>query len=222
MRSKTPHRPAALVMAAVLGASVVAAPVREAHADDVSSTGKGIGGGALLGGEVVWIVEGIAGVHSGWAYAIGGILGAGGGGVGGYFVEKGSSDGKAPMYMLAGGLALVIPAVVLMLNGTRYQPEEGATEDRTPVGPPAEPGAPGTSITGQPNAGAAPTPAPPPPAPPPTEPPPQSLLDLHKGSFRIGVPLPDVRPAFTVSETVQYGLRSGGTELRMPVLHVTF
>jgi hypothetical protein len=218
MRSKTPHRPAALVMAAVLGASVVAAPLREAHADDVSSTGKGIGGGALLGGEVVWIVEGIAGVHSGWAYAIGGILGAGGGGVGGYFVEKGSSDGKAPMYMLAGGLALVIPAVVLMLNGTRWQPEEGATEDRTPVGPPAEPGSPGTSITGQPNAGAAPTPAPPPPAPPP----PQSLLDLHRGSFRIGVPLPDVKPAFTVSETMQYGLRTQGTELRMPVLHVTF
>jgi hypothetical protein len=222
MRSKTPHRPAALVMAAVLGASVVAAPLREARADDVSSTGKGIGGGALLGGEVVWIVEGIAGVHSGWAYVIGGVLGAGGGGVGGYFVEKGSSDGKAPMYMLAGGLALVIPAVVLMLNGTRWQPEEGATEDRTPVGPPAEPGSPGTSITGQPNAGAAPTPAPPPPAPPPAAPPPQSLLDLHRGSFRIGIPLPDVKPAFTVSETMQYGLRTQGTELRMPVLHVTF
>jgi hypothetical protein len=222
MRSKTPHRPAALVMAAVLGASIVGAPLREARADDVSSTGKGIGGGALLGGEVVWIVEGIAGVHSGWAYVIGGVLGAGGGGVGGYFVEKGSSDGKAPMYMLAGGLALVIPAVVLMLNGTRFQPEEGATEDRTPVGPPAEPGAPGNSITGQPTGAAPAPPAPPPPAPPPAEPPPQSLLDLHRGSWRLGVPLPDVKPAFSVSETMQYGLRTQGTELRMPVLHVTF
>jgi len=215
MRSPTLHRPVALAMAALVGASIVAAPLREARADDVSPTGKGIAGGALLGGEAVWIVEGIIGVHSGWAYVIGGVLGAGGGGVGGYFIEKGSSDGKAPMYMLAGGLALVIPAVVLMLNGTRFQPEEGAAEDRTPVGPPAEPGA-----------APAPVPAPPgvapPPTPPPAAPPPSSLLDLHRGTFRVGVPFPDVKPSFSVAETKQYGVRNNGTELQMPVLHVTF
>ena len=59
------HRPAALAMAAVLGATVMAAPLREARADDVSPTGKGIVGGALLGAEVPVIIEGIAGVHSG-------------------------------------------------------------------------------------------------------------------------------------------------------------
>lgn len=224
MRSKSLDRCAALGMAAVLGVSVVALP-REARADDeVSSTGSavtGIGGGALLGGEVVWIVEGIAGVRSGWAYLIGGVLGAAGGGAGGYFVEKGSSDGKAPTYMLAGGLGLIIPAVVLMLNGTRYQPEEGATEDRPPAGPPAEPGVPGNSITGAPGTTATP-PSPPAPAPPAPAPPPQSLLDLHGGSFRVGVPFPNVKAVFTVSETMQYGLRSQGAELRMPVLHMTF
>jgi hypothetical protein len=132
MAFSTKHRPAAFVMAAILGATVVAAPLREARADEVSSTGKGITGGALLGAEVPVIIEGIAGVHSGWVYLISAIVGAGGGGLGGYEVEKGSSDGTAPMYLLAGGLALVIPAVVLTLNATRYQPEEGATEDRTP------------------------------------------------------------------------------------------
>jgi hypothetical protein len=104
------------------------------------------------------------------------------------------------MYMLAGGLALVIPAVVLTLNATRYQPEEGATEDRTP-GPMAEPGAPGSnSITGTPSG--APAPPPPPPAAvpaPPAPPPPQSLLDVHHGAFRLGVPALAVTPAFTVA-----------------------
>jgi hypothetical protein len=219
MRAK--HRPVAFALAAVLGATVVAAPLREARADEVSSTGKGIAGGALLGAEVPVIIEGIAGVHSGWVYLISAIVGAGGGGVGGYEIEKGSSDGKAPMYILAGGLALVIPAVVLTLNATRYQPEEGATEDRTP-GPAAEPGAPGGSsiTTGMPPGG--PPPPPPPPVPVPAPPPPQSLLDVHHGSFRLGVPVVDVKPSFTVAEAKAYGLRDNPAELRLPVLHIAF
>jgi hypothetical protein len=223
------HRPAALATAAVLGLTVLAAPLREARADDVSPTGKGIVGGGLLGAEAVTIVEALVGVKSPWAYVIGGVVGAGGGAVGGYFVEQGSSDGRAPMYMLAGGLALVIPAVVLTLNATRWQPEEGATEDHTPVGPAAEPGTPGGSVTGAPETGPA-APATPPPAtesaPPPAAapapaPPPQSLLDVHEGSFRLGVPVPDVRPLFSVAEQRQYGMKQE-TEFRMPVLHVTF
>jgi hypothetical protein len=219
------HRPAALALAAVLGATVVAAPLREARADNVSPTGKGVAGGALLGAEVPMIVEGIAGVHSGWVYLISAIVGAGGGGVAGYEIEKGSTDGMAPMYMLAGGLALVIPAVVLTLNATRYQPEEGATEDRTP-GPMAEPGAPGgSSITGTPPGAPAPAPPPPPPAAvpaPPAPPPPQSLLDVHHGAFRLGVPVLDVKPSFTVAEAKAYGLRDNPAELRLPVLHIAF
>jgi hypothetical protein len=215
------HRPAALALAAVLGATVVAAPLREARADEVSPTGKGIVGGGLLGAEVPMIVEGIAGVHSGWVYLISAVVCAGGGAVGGYEVEKGSSDGEAPMYMLAGGLALVIPAVVLTLNATRYQPEEGATEDRTP-GPAAEPGAPGgSSITSAPSS--APPPPPPAVAPaPPPPPPPQSLLDFHQGAFRMGVPVVAVKPSFSVTEAKAYGLRDNPAELHLPVLHVAF
>jgi hypothetical protein len=229
MASSNKHRPVAFAMAAVLGASVVAGPLREARADDVSPTGKGIVGGSLLGAEVPIIIESIAGVHSGWVYVISAIVGAGGGGVAGFEVEQNSNDGKAPMYMLAGGLALVIPALVLTLNATRYQPEEGATEDRAPTGPVAEPGAPGgSSITGTP----VPPPAPPPPAPvvtPPPPPVPQSMLDVrvHKGdaagaAFRLGVPVPDVKPAFSVAEARAYGLRDNPSAFFVPVLHVAF
>jgi hypothetical protein len=229
------YRPAALATAFVLGAGLFVGHSTEARADNVSPTGKGIAGGALLGGEVVTITEAIIGVRAGWAYIVGGLAGAAAGGVGGYFVEQGTSNGQVPMYMLAGGLALVIPAVVLSLDATRYRPEEGATEDRTPAGPPAEPGVPGASIS-SPSAAPAPAAAPaapaaapaapaPSPAPSTTPPPPstpQSFLDLHEGNLRLGVPVPSIMPSFTPQEQKTYGLVKNEAEFRMPVLHVTF
>jgi hypothetical protein len=239
MTSARTFRPAVLATAALFGMTTLAAPLREARADNVSPTGKGITGGALLGAEVVTIVESLVGVRAGWAYAVGAVVGAGGGGVGGYFVEKGSSDGKAPTYMLAGGLGLIIPALVLVLNATRYMPAEGAVEDNTPTAPAAEPGVPGGSVTGAPPDVASPPPPAAPEAPSPTPPPQskaprhpggpraaqgavaESLVDVSEGAFRMGVPVPDVRPVFTVAEQRQYGMR-GETELRLPVFHVAF
>jgi hypothetical protein len=240
-----PYRHAALAAAVVVASTAVTAPSRVARADDVSPTGKGIAGGALLGAEVVTMVEAIAGVRPGWAYAVGAIVGAGGGGVGGYFAEQGSTDGKVPMYLLAGGLALVIPAVVLTLNATRYMPEEGTTEDNAPTGPSAEPGVPGGSVgAGAPAGAPAPAPASPAPAPAPqsllpagtpsrspsrlsvgapapTGPTPTAMFDLSPKTLRIGVPGAEVRPVFSVAEQRQYGMQ-GGTELRLPVVHVAF
>ncbi|MGD0678951.1 MAG: hypothetical protein ABSC94_26400 [Polyangiaceae bacterium] len=200
---------AVLALAVLCGSTLLTSP-RDARADDVSPVGKGAVGGGLLGAEVVTITEGLAGARPGWAYAVGAVAGAGGGAVGGYFIERASfsNDGRVPTYMLAGGLALIIPALVITLNATRYVPEQGATEDNVPGGPAAEPGTPGGSVVA-------------PPSSPPAAPPPQSLLDMHEGSLRMGVPLPDVRPVFTVAEQLQYGMRSE-SELRVPVLHVTF
>jgi hypothetical protein len=212
------HRSAIFATAALVGA-VVLAPGREARADNVASTPKGTVGGALLGAEVVTITESLFGARPGWAYAVGAIVGAGGGGAAGYAIDQGSTDGKVPMYLLAGGLALIIPALVLSLNATRYLPEEGATEDNVPTGPPAEPGVPGAGVGGS----AAPV-APPSPPPPPTSAapePPRSILDLGNGAARLGVPVPDVRPVFSTAEQRQYGMHAA-TELRMPVLHVVF
>jgi hypothetical protein len=230
----------AAVTALAVGAATLTTNVPTAHADEVSPKGKGIVGGALLGAEVVTIPMAIFGVRSGWAYAIGGGLGAIGGGVGGYFVESASfaSDGRVPVYMLAGGMALVIPALVLTLNATRYHPSEDATEDRAPTnGPAADPGAKGGSVViGAPPAGGAPatTPAP---APTPTPAPagggtpsaPQSLIDVwapqgssaEAKSVRVGVPMPDVRPVYSMAEQKKLGV-PGQTELRMPLFKVTF
>jgi hypothetical protein len=217
--SSGPFRLSALATAVLVSGASLVGSERTARADNVSPDGKGIVGGGLLGAELVTIVEGIADVRSGWAYGIGAIVGAGGGAVGGYFVEQNSTDGRVPTYLLAGGLALIIPAVVLTLNGTRYRPQEGATDDNTPpAGPSAEPGAPGGGVLG---------PQQHPSSPPPTsslpskEPPALSLVDVRGGELRMGVPAVDVRPVFSMTEQRQYGMHAQ-TELRMPMLRVVF
>jgi hypothetical protein len=48
------------------------------------------------------------------------------------------------------------------------------------------------------------------------------LLDVHHGAFHLGVPVIDVKPAFTVAEAKAYGLRDNPAELRLPVLHIAF
>jgi hypothetical protein len=237
MTRSTKSRVSAFAMSALVGFSLTSfAP--HAKADEVSPTGKGIVGGALLGGEVVTITEAIIGVRPAWPYLLGGGLGAVGGGIGGYFVEQASSDGRAPVYMLAGGLALVIPAIVLTLNATRFQPSEEATEDKPPANAPeANPGAAGGSVlTGPSGAGGASTPTPPvstPPAttPAPNPPPPAGtpgppaaplgMFDIGGGALRLGLPVPEVRPMYSLREQKAYGLPNG-TEFRMPVFHLTF
>jgi len=207
-------RVTALGLAALVGFTTLTSLAPEARADEVSPTGKGIAGGALLGGEVVTITESLIGVQSGWAYVVGGVLGAGAGGVGGYFVEQSTVNGQGPVYMLAGGVALLIPALVLSLNATRYRPSEGATEDHPPADTPAaDPGNSKGSIV---------SPGPAKPATPAAT----SLLDVRvvgEGSdgLRLGVPVPDVRAMYSVREQAAYGLPSR-TEVRMPVLAVTF
>lgn len=208
----------ALGTASALGFTSLVSFAPAARADEVASSPKGLIGGALLGGEVVSIGESLIGFHSGWAYLIGDVVGAGGGAVGGYFIDKGSSNGVGSMVMFAGGLALFIPAVVLTLNATRYQGSENATEDKPPVNAPeANPGTPGGSMV---SPGAAPPPSPSP-APPPAAAPPSSLLDVRPGAIRIGMPVPEVRMMYSLREQQQYGLPQR-TEVRMPVFAVSF
>lgn len=114
-------RHASWIAAALFAGTALAST--PASAEPVSATGKGVTGGALLGAEIAMIPQAIIGVDKWWAYAIGGGVGAVAGGVGGYFVETQVSTAEPSLYMLAGGMALVIPTVVLTLNATAYKPE---------------------------------------------------------------------------------------------------
>ncbi|GAC1550858.1 MAG: hypothetical protein NVS3B10_13740 [Polyangiales bacterium] len=183
MRAAASSRIRAYALGAVAAGTVFLGAPPAAHADQVKPTGKGIVGGAFLGGEVVVFVEAIAGVRSSAAYLVGAGAGAVAGGVGGYFVEQAVSDGRIPAYMLAGGLALIVPALVVALDQTRYLPTEGAREDRPMQSlPPSDPGRPGgSSVVGAetapstpaaaPPSAVTPTPSTPPATPPPATPP---------------------------------------------------
>jgi hypothetical protein len=216
--SKTFTKAAFAATAAVATFFALASAPKEAAAQEtVSPTAKGIVGGALLGAEVVTIGESIVGVRPTWAYLVGAGVGGIGGGVGGYFIEQSSSDGKAPLYLLAGGLVMAVPALVLTLNATRYIPTDSKTEDRPPSGPAPDPGPGGSNAAGGSVSNTSDTAKP---APPPA-PAPQSLLDVHTGTFRMGMPVPDVRPVFTTAQQKQFGMKQE-TEVRFPVVHVTF
>src|SRR5260221_1653275 len=121
------------VAAAAAFTAVLAAPGEASAAGPVQTWGKGTAGGALLGAEVVVIPLGAAGVNRGWPYFVFGGLGLVGGAVGGYFVDKkfavdtttGTGGPAEPsLYMLAGGMALIIPAVIVSLNATAYKPPD--------------------------------------------------------------------------------------------------
>ncbi len=234
----------ATVLAALAASAILAVP-GSAKAEEVKPTAKGIVGGAFLGGELVVFGEALFGVRSTAAYLIGAGAGAAAGGVGGYFVEQAVEDGRIPAYMLAGGLALLIPAIVVGLDATRYMPTEGAREDKPVTAPPPDPGKPGgSSVVGAepgtppaaaPGPGSATTPTTPP-SPAPTTPPPgaggggtqapqgpqSSLFNLKSGGFYMGVPLPEVRPVLGSAERARMGVENRGSELRFPVVRVTF
>ena len=204
-------------------AAVLMTQAAPSFAEEVPATGKGIVGGALLGGELVMLVEAAFGVKSGWVYILSGVVGAGAGGFGGSVLEK-EADAKVSVYMLAGGMALVIPTTVAVLQATSYSPPEDYTEDKPSAPFPAsEP----------PKAAPGPPPAtgPSSPAPGPTSlryhwregkmKIPVGLVDLDEGAFKVAVPAVELRPVYRVDELQKYGLEQKH-ELRVPVFAATF
>lgn len=156
--SKAVH---ALSLAGVIGALALAAP-GTAHAqtgNTVSPTGKGIAGCALLGAEVVTLIEAAAGARPHWAYAVGAGLGAVAGGVGGYFLEQAAEGDTTLTGLTVGtlvlGLGAFIPSFIAYRSATAYDPTTDAqNEDNAPAAGPLDE----STTTG--TAGSTPTTAP--------------------------------------------------------------
>ncbi len=212
------------LVSSTVGAAVAVAVLvgsRGASADEVQPTGKGIAGGALLGAEVVILGEAAIGARSAWWYALGLAAGGGGGGYLGWRIEQGG-DGKTSLYMLAGGMALVIPTTVAMLQATSYHPPDDYTEDRPSTAfPDADP------VRATP--GAVPAAAPPAPTSSlhmhwssPSRPVALGLVDVAStGALSLSVPAVEVRPLYTQVEQQQFGVAQAA-EVRMPVVAGTF
>jgi hypothetical protein len=109
----------------------------ECHAQSTSTqtTAKGIAGGALLGSEITLMTGAAFGLKPAWAYLVGGVAGGAAGAYAGYHIAHGNSS-KPPAFMLAGGIALVMPTIISVLTATHYDPEhqrqEPASDDPAP------------------------------------------------------------------------------------------
>jgi hypothetical protein len=205
------------LVASVLALSALSAGVAAtsiAHADDQPDpTGKGIAGGILLGSEVVLAVEAAIDVEPAWAYVVGGLAGAAGGGVAGYYIEQ-DADPKLPLLMLASGMALAIPTTVAVLSATAYEPPNDYVEDEKPSDEPvADPPRP---VGATPTSGAVRrrhtanhrrvVPA---------------LIDVEPERVTLSVPAVELRDVYSKKEVASFGLTQA-TEVRIPVLSVVF
>jgi hypothetical protein len=204
----------------------------ESHASPKATIGCG-----LLGAELVLGVEAAVGVQNPWVYVGGGVVGAGAGAVGGYFIDQ-EDNPRTSMLLLAAGLTLAIPTTVAVLSATSYEPPADYLEDKPPADEPvADPPQPSTP-------GATPAPAtttPPPsttPAPtgqaprtrrvarrtavlPPLRLTPPAIIDFSPDMLALRVPALEIRDSYSQKELAMFGVRQAA-EFRVPVLNVAF
>lgn len=90
--------------------------------DPVDARFIGAIGGAALGAEAIMCIEGAVGVDKIWPYVTLPWIGALGGGVGGYFLERRSPGGAVAL--LISSIALVIPTAILVKSAMAFDPEE--------------------------------------------------------------------------------------------------
>ncbi|HVZ36090.1 MAG TPA: hypothetical protein VG963_26865 [Polyangiaceae bacterium] len=115
--------------------STMAGPVR---ASDTKDRVKGVAGGMLLGSEVVCMTGAAFGLEPAWAYGLGAAAGAALGGWAGYGLA-GSTSARPSSFLLAGGIALVIPTLISVITATHLQEPETLRQE-VPTDPPAPEG----------------------------------------------------------------------------------
>jgi hypothetical protein len=96
----------------------------ESATNPIDADFKGMIGLGLIGAELGFVVPALAGARDAWAFIVFPVIGAGGGAAAGYFLlEKGDGHPELAVAALTAGMALVIPALVITLAATAYDPE---------------------------------------------------------------------------------------------------
>ncbi len=113
-----------------VGAGVLAVGLLVAEpslADEPPPPASGTVGGALVGGEVVLVAQSLAGVKPWWAYAVGTTVGVGLGGYVGHRLER-EAVRDVSLYLLATGLALVLPTAIWVGQAHAPKAERGLAQ----------------------------------------------------------------------------------------------
>jgi hypothetical protein len=128
-----------LAVAAAVSISVLPARADADLENEVHNGIKGAIGLGLIGAELPLIIEGAAGVRNPWLLTLIPIVVAAGGAVGGWYLGEASPEGSVATLVV--GLALIIPAALLVSYGRSYRPSRDEDEgfvDRTEEGQPDE------------------------------------------------------------------------------------
>jgi hypothetical protein len=127
---------AAALAVTIASASALAQSENPNQISTVSDGVKGAVGLGLLGADVTLIIEGACRVRNPWLLSVIPIVVAGGGAAGGYYAGRESTGGAVAM--LISGLALIIPAAILVAHGRAYhsQRDDEGFVDRTEEGEP--------------------------------------------------------------------------------------
>jgi hypothetical protein len=95
---------------------------------EIDASVKGMVGLGLIGAELGFVIPAVAGLNETWAFIVFPIVGAAGGAVGGYLLfDSGGGSPELSVAMLTAGMALIIPATVITLSATSYNPEDEPT-----------------------------------------------------------------------------------------------
>lgn len=90
----------------------------------LSADFKGSIGGGLIGAELGFMLPALLGARDTWAFIVFPVVGAAAGTLAGYYgLERGDGHPEAAVAVLATGMALVIPATVVTLAASAYEPD---------------------------------------------------------------------------------------------------
>lgn len=109
--------------AALLVAVCFAAPKASAQNDRVQAGHKGMIGLGLVGAELGFYVPTAFGLTETWSLITFPVVGAAGGAVGGFYLDRANSR-AASVSVLVVGLALAVPTVILTVGNTRYSTDD--------------------------------------------------------------------------------------------------
>ena len=116
-----------VLVATLTAAGNTAAPapaLAQTTSNQVESNVQGTIGLGLVGAELGFVLPAAFGLDEWWAFVIFPVIGAAGGAVGGYFLFDQPDRVEGGVAVLATGMALAIPAMVLTLALTAYDPSD--------------------------------------------------------------------------------------------------